>query len=270
MTSTQPAYADAYRNLKMERSAEGILHVRFHTDDGPFVFGRDAHTELEQAFRQIGRDRENVVLIFSGTGDDWCGTIDLASWGLARTAEGETVGDEQRGAEFNGRISWEGRQLVLSLLDIEMPVIAAINGRCTIHTEIPLLSDIVLASETAVFGDDTHLPNNAVPGDGVQIMWTMLLGPNRGRYLQFTHEIIDAHEAHRLGVVGEVLPPDALLDRAWEHARRLATKKPIVLRNTRLACIRTLRKAMDDALLLGFGLEMAAIDDAARGRPAGG
>jgi enoyl-CoA hydratase/carnithine racemase len=257
-------YADRYTNLAMVRSDEGILHVRFHTDGGAFRFGAAAHTELEHAFREIGRDRANKVIVMSGTGEDFCAEIDLASWGLARTATGATIGGaRQRGAEFNGAISWEGRQFVLALLDIEAPIIAAVHGRCVIHCEIPLLSDVVLASETARFGDDAHLPSNAVPGDGIQILWTTLLGPNRGRYLQFVHEILDAREAHRLGVVGEVLAPDQLMDRAWGIARHLAGKRSQVLRNTRLACTRSLRKAFDDALVLGFGLEMAAIDDAA-------
>jgi enoyl-CoA hydratase/carnithine racemase len=251
---TFDAYHDRYTNIVMERTPEGILHIRFHCDGHSLKWCKTAHAEFEHAFRAIGRDRENRVIIMSGTGEDFCGDPDYESWGL--NDAGETDGDPD--VDWSGAISWEGRQLVLSLLDIEVPIIAAVHGRATRHAEIPLLSDIVLASETAQFGDDFHLPCGIVPGDGIQILWTELLGPNRGRYLQFAHEILDAHEAHRVGIVGEVLPSGELLDRAWVLARQLAGQRTQVLRNSRLACIRSLRKAFDDALIVGFGLEFSA------------
>ena len=49
------------------------------------------------------------------------------------------------------KIYWEGKRLLMNLLDIEVPIISAINGPALVHAEIPVLSDIVLASENAVF-----------------------------------------------------------------------------------------------------------------------
>ena len=62
------------------------------------------------------------------------------------------------------RVHWEGRALLMNLLNIEVPVISAINGPAWRHGEIPLLSDIVLAADTAAFQDSAHFPNGWCQG----------------------------------------------------------------------------------------------------------
>ena len=101
-------------------------------------------------------------------------------------------------------------------------MIAAINGPALRHSELPLLCDIVLASETAEFQDSAHFPTGLVPGDGMHIVYPLLLGPNRGRYFLLTGQSIPARQAQELGLVGEVLPKDKVLARAWELAEQLA------------------------------------------------
>ena len=96
---------------------------------------------------------------------------------------------------------WEGKRLLMNLLDIPMPMISAVNGPALIHAEIPVLCDIVLASETAAFQDAPHFPNGIVPGDGVHLVWPLLLGANRGRYFLLTGQKLSAQEALTLGVV---------------------------------------------------------------------
>ena len=78
---------------------------------------------------------------------------------------------------------WEGKHLLINLLDIEVPMIRAINGPALRHPELPLLCDIVLASEDASFQDSAHFINGLIPGDGVPVVFPMLLGLNRGQYL---------------------------------------------------------------------------------------
>jgi enoyl-CoA hydratase/carnithine racemase len=68
----------------------------------------------------------------------------------------------------------------------------------------------------------THFVAGLPPADGMQVVWTTLLGLNRGRYFLLTGETIDAAQALGLGVVGEVLPAVRLLARAWELAGQWA------------------------------------------------
>ena len=152
----------------------------------------------------------------------------------------------------------EGNRLVNEMLSIEVPVIAAVNGPVMVHSELAVLCDIVLAAEHAYFQDVPHFPGGLVPGDSMQVVWPLLLGPNRGRYFLLTGQQIGAEEAHQLGIVGEVLHADQVLPRAQELAAGLAGLNPILLRNTRHALVRPLRRAMADDLHTGLALEAIA------------
>ena len=119
------------------------------------------------------------------------------------------------------------------------------------------MSDIVLAAEHAAFQDSAHFVSELVPGDGVHIVYPLLLGLNRARYFLLTGQVIDAPLAKELGLVAEVLPRDKLMDRAWELAESIAKRPPLLLRYTRLLFTEDLRKRMHE--LLGYGLAMESL-----------
>ena len=240
-------YAGKYSCIKMRRE-NGILEMRFHTEGGPLRWGLVPHGELPDAFADVGRDRENRVVILTGTGDEFSGI--RATSGTRSLTQGIT-------ANAFDRVHWEGRALLMNLLNIEVPVIAAINGPAWRHAEIPLLSDIVLASDTAAFQDSAHFMSGMLPGDGMHIVMPMLLGMNRGRYFLLTGQTLSAQEAKDLGLVAEVLPQTQVVARAWEHAEALAQKPTLLLRYTRLMFTEYLRKRMQD--LLGYGLAMEGL-----------
>ncbi len=240
-------YAKKYSCIHMRRE-RGILEMRFHTNDGPFQWGLGPHAELPDAFADVGRDRENRVVILTATGDIWSGP--RATPGASAIGSGLT-------ANAFDRVHWEGRALLMNLLNIEVPVISAINGPAWRHGEIPLLSDIVLASDTAAFQDSAHFPNGLVPGDGMHIVMPVLLGLNRGRYFLLTGQTLNAQEAKELGLVAEVMPQDKVLARAWEHAEILTKRPTLLLRYTRLMFTEYMRKRMQD--LLGYGLAMEGL-----------
>ena len=139
--------------------------------------------------------------------------------------------------------SWYGRMLLENLLAVDVPMIAAVNGPCSMHSEVPLLMDVVLASEDAWFQDLSHFPRGMVPGDGQHVVWDQLVGRSRARALLLTGHKLTAQEAREWGVVWEVLPKDQLVDRAWEIARDLAMRPPIALRSTRHLMVQNLKRA---------------------------
>ena len=122
-------------------------------------------------------------------------------------------------------IRWHGEQLVMNLLNIQAPVIACINGPALRHPEIPLFADIVLAVQDSSVQDAGHFLVNAVPGDGMHIVFPALLGINRARYFLITGQTLNAQECKDLGLVSEILSRDELLPRARALAARAINQK---------------------------------------------
>lgn len=236
-------YVNEYETVSVHRE-DGIIQVTLHTAGGSMLWGEASHRELGYAFADIGADPENRVVILTGTGDDFCANF------VPNRATRRMPTDWDK-------TYWEGKRLLLNLLDIEVPIIAAVNGPATIHAEIPVLSDIVLASETATFQDGPHFPRGVVPGDGVHVVWPMLLGQNRGRYFLLTGQTLSAVEARDLGVVAEVLAPELLIPRAWELARQLAERSTLTLRYSRVAMTLNIKRQIQD--MLGYGLALEGL-----------
>src|SRR5262249_27523673 len=117
-------YATKYRTIRMDRR-DGILQMTFHTDGGPLQWGLLPHAGFPRASNDVRSDRENKVLILPGPGDLYSGPRAAGGPGMPSTP-----------AEWD-RVYWEGKHLLMSLLDIEVPMISAINGPAWRHSEIP-------------------------------------------------------------------------------------------------------------------------------------
>jgi enoyl-CoA hydratase/carnithine racemase len=241
-------YKNRYHNIALERDDDGILLMRLHTDGGHFVWSEESHEELGYCFADIGADRGNRVVVMTGTGGVWCEEINFASFKLNTAAEWDHT-------------FYDGRKLLKNLLDIEVPIICAVNGPARFHPEIPVLSDIVIASETALFQDAPHFMGGIVPGDGAHVVWTHLLGPNRGRYFLLMGQELNAQKALDYGVVGEIVPADELQARAMEIAKVFAGKTDLALRYSRVVLTQRYKRLMDEGLSLGLGLEALAVID---------
>jgi len=241
-------YRDRYANIALTRDADGVLLMRFHTNGGPFVWNARAHDEISYCCTDITGDTENRVVVMTGTGADFCNDIDAASFTLSNPRDWDHIG-------------YEGRRLMNNLLGIEVPVIAAVNGPVRFHPEIPVMSDIIIAADTALFQDGPHFAAGIVPGDGAHVVWPHVLGENRGRYFLLTGQEIGARQALDWGVVNEVVPAGSELARAMDLARIIAAKPPLARRYARLALTHRYKRLMHEALALGLSMEaLAAVD----------
>jgi enoyl-CoA hydratase/carnithine racemase len=113
----------------------------------------------------------------------------------------------------------------------------------------------VLAAGEITFQDSAHVANGLVPGDGMHIVYPLLMGLNRGRYFLLTGQTLTAREAQELGLVNEVLPRQELLPRAWALAEQMAQQSRLVLRYSRVRLTQQLKRQMHDQLGYGLALE---------------
>ena len=254
MPMAEPAYFTEFKNLDFSRTLSGVLTLRFHTDGGPATFSGQMHTDFPRALSEIGEDRDNRVLVLTGTGDRFMTDID-----------GPSLGDITKPAQWDRTIA-EGRRVMQRLVDLEMPIVAAVNGPATVHSEYMLLADIVVAADTTVFSDFPHLTFGIVPGDGVQIAWEEALGLNRARYLTLTQGSFTAQQAERWGAVAEVVPLEQVLPRARELAEALAAKPQLLTRYLAITVRQRLSRRMAEGTQLGMALEgLTAADLAQQG-----
>jgi enoyl-CoA hydratase/carnithine racemase len=145
MPMTEPAYFTAFKNFAFTRTPSGVLTLRFHTEGGPATFTGQMHTDFPRALYEIGEDRDNRVLVLTGTGDRFMTEID-----------GQSLDDPTQPAVWD-KTTAEGRRIMQRLVDLEMPIVAAVNGPAAVHSEYVLIADIVIAADTTVFSDFPHL-----------------------------------------------------------------------------------------------------------------
>jgi enoyl-CoA hydratase/carnithine racemase len=245
------AYRDGFPNARLNRSKSGVLEVALHTDGGTLVFNGHTHEQFVDLFHAIGSDPDNRVVILTGSGDAFMETISPEGFDFF-TPQGYD------------KIYREGRKVLMNILDIETPLIAAVNGPARLHSEYILLADIVLATPSTVFQDKPHFEFGIVPGDGVHLLWQEVIGSVRGRYFILTRQELNAETAKEWGAVNEIFPANELLPRAHEIAEGLAKLPPLTTKYTRIALTQKLRRIIDEGVTLGLALEGISAADVAR------
>ncbi|MGQ8633772.1 enoyl-CoA hydratase/isomerase family protein [Agrobacterium sp. DKPNP3] len=251
------SYKNSFPNARLTRSASGVLEVALHTDGGKLVFNGHTHEQFVDLFHQIGADTDNRVVILTGSGDAFMDAISPDGFDFF----------SPRGYD---KIFREGRKVLMNILDIEVPMITALNGPVLLHSEYALLTDIVLATPETVFQDKPHFEFGIVPGDGVNLLWPEVIGSIRGRYFILTRQVLDAATAKDWGVVNEIVPADRLLARAHEIAEGIAALPPLTASYTRIALTQKLRRIIDQDTGYGLALEGISAAEVARSMAANG
>jgi enoyl-CoA hydratase/carnithine racemase len=249
MQTLRDDYLNAYRSLKLTRDDEGVLLAQFHTNDGPFTFTAQDHTELVDAFYRIAQDRTNKIVILTGAGGDFIPSIDFASFG--------NVADPGVWSQVHD----EGVQIIENIANIRVPVIAAVEGRAHVHSEYALLASVIVASEAATFHDLPHFAGGIVPGDGIFTTWSYRAGAGRAEAFLLNPQPITAATAQQWGVVAEVVPNGRALTRSQELARQYLKAPEVTRRNTRIYFMQPLKERLVREVGYGLSLEGASAAD---------
>jgi len=247
------SYKDAFPHAKLTRLRDGVLEVILHTNGDTLIFDGYTHEEFVELFHQIGQDAGNRVVILTGAGAAFMESI-------------SPEGFDFFSPQGYDKIYREGKKVLMNILDIQVPLIAAVNGPVRLHSEYILLADIVLATPSTVFQDKPHFEFGIVPGDGVNLLWQEVIGSVRGRYFILTRQELGVEAAQQLGAVNEIVPADKLLARAHEIANQLAKLPPLTSSYTRIALTQKLRRIIDEGVGYGLALEGISAAEVARSR----
>jgi len=202
------------------------------------------HDELTALFRSLRREREARAVLLTGSGRAFCAGGDFGWF------------PELRGLEKLEPLRSDAKQLIWDLLDVEVPIVAALNGPAVgLGASIALLCDVIFMADGASIADP-HVRVGIVAGDGGVAIWPLVLGPARAKEFLLTGDRVDAQDAERWGLVNRVVPAADLMREARAFAERLAAGAPLALRYTKLAVNKWIKDVANVAFDTSTALEI--------------
>jgi enoyl-CoA hydratase len=224
-------YAD-YRHLLFERDADGVVLITINRPDVLNATNARLHWELTQVWRTLDADPAVRVALVTGAGKAFSAGGDL-----------EMVEEVAGNPAAVARTMREASDLVYNMIDLDKPVVSAINGVAVgAGLVVALLADVSIISETARLTDG-HTRLGVAAGDHAAILWPLLCGMAKAKYYLLTSDFVDGREAERIGLVSLCVPPDRLMETARDVARRLARGSQPSIRGTKRALNNWLRQA---------------------------
>lgn len=191
--------------------------------------------EIIDALRILDGDPPVRVIVLTGAGDKaFVAGADISEFA------GRTVAEQMRMYEMG---------TVYDAVDrVEKPLLAMVNGACLGGgLEIALACDVRIASERATFGQ-TEVNLGIIPGGGGSQRLAGLIGLGNAMRFTLSGEMIDAREAHRIGLVEEVVPHAMLETRTLDLAERIAAKSAVAVRHAKAAVKAAARMPLDQGL----------------------
>ncbi|HTM07434.1 MAG TPA: enoyl-CoA hydratase-related protein [Verrucomicrobiae bacterium] len=222
----------AYENVLVEKTGP-IAIVTLNRPQQLNALSYAMVKEVALALEEMDRDPEVRVMIVTG--------------GEKVFAAGADIKEMADAGPFDERI--QGRLAFRDRINkISKPVIAAVSGYALGGgCELALSCDIIIASETARFGQP-EINLGTIPGSGGTQRLTRLVGKYRAMEMVLAGDFIEAAEAERLGLVNKVVPVESLIDEAKSIAAKIAAKPPIAVRFAKESIIKALNTTLDEGL----------------------
>jgi 2-(1,2-epoxy-1,2-dihydrophenyl)acetyl-CoA isomerase len=198
-----------FQTILVEKK-DKVLEITMNQPDKLNPLDLVARVEIREALEQVQDDDSVGAIILTGAGDRaFCAGGDPGTMGGISAVDGRD------------RLKRLHRML-MTMVNIEKPIIAAINGYAVgAGFSLMLASDIVLASEKAKFSQ-VFVKVGLVPDTGALYFLPRLVGIHKAKELAFLAEMVDVNEAQRLGLVNRIYPPDTLMEEARAMAQKLA------------------------------------------------
>lgn len=235
---------DRYETLKIERDGR-VLIVTLNRPEVLNAYNARMTEESHQIWHDIAQDKSVGAVVLTGAGSAFSAGVDMKAVGAGE------YGGSQWVSKPPPNIGLEARYYMEALLEVEQPIIAAINGVAAgMGATRALACDITIMAESARIAD-THVSRmGVVCGDGGVVLWPLLMPLHKAKYYLLTGRWITADEADKIGLVNMVVPDDQLIPTAMALAQEFANGPQYALRWTKVALNKVLRQSIN--LLLDF------------------
>jgi enoyl-CoA hydratase/carnithine racemase len=205
--------------------------------------GNTAIPEFLAAIERIHDDRSVRCVILAANGPSFCagGNIhEMKRQASPEVSEMDIRQDYRRGIQ----------RLTLALFNLEVPVIAAVNGHAMgAGLDLACMCDIRIASEKAKFAE-SFIKLGIIPGDGGAWLLPRIVGMSRAAELAYTGDMIDARQALDWNLVSRVVEAEQLLPAAREMAARIAVNAAHGVRLTKRLMREAIHSRLDTVLEL--------------------
>jgi enoyl-CoA hydratase len=197
-----------YETLAFERSRNGVLVIRMNRPEVLNAMTFRMHTELARVWKDVAADARTNVAVLTGAG------------------RGFSSGNDQKQptADYAQRLRTmnESREIVYSMLELEKPIVAAINGVAVgAGLAVGLLADVTVVAEDARLIDG-HTRLGVAAGDHACLLWPLMCGMAKAKWYLFSNATLLGKEAERIGLVTEAVPTEQVLPRALQMAEQLS------------------------------------------------
>ncbi|QKC99934.1 enoyl-CoA hydratase/isomerase family protein [Mesorhizobium sp. NZP2298] len=214
---------ERYETLKIERHGR-LLTVIMNRPESLNATDALMHEELADVFYEINCDLSSDVVVLTGAGRGFCAGGDI-NWM-------QDMIDNPDMFEKTGR---EAKRIIFSMLELEKPLIAKMNGHATgLGATIALSCDVIFASEKAKIGDP-HVSVGFVAGDGGPAIWPQLIGHVRAKEYLMSGELIPAQKAAEMGLINYAVPAESLDEKVDEYVRKLLNGATKAIRWSKVA-----------------------------------
>jgi enoyl-CoA hydratase len=221
-----------YKHLTFDPRPNGVLLITIDRPEVLNAANARLHWELTQVWLTVDADPAVRVALVTGAGKAFSagGDLDMVE---AMAGDPEALARTMR----------EAADIVYNMINLDKPVVSAINGVAVgAGLVVALLADVSIIAETARLTDG-HTRLGVAAGDHAALVWPLLCGMAKAKYYLLTSDFVDGKEAERIGLVSLCVPSDQLMKRAWSIADSLAAGSQLSIRWTKRALNNWLRQA---------------------------
>ncbi len=230
--------------IGIERSGHVLTVTIDHPDSVMNAVDATLHHDLAELFRTLKQEAEARAIVLTGRGRAFSAGGDM-NWF-----------PQLRDPARMHALRREAKQIIWDQLDVEVPIVCALNGPAVgLGASIALLCDVIVMADTAAI-IDPHVQVGLVAGDGGAAIWPLLLGPLAAKRHLMLGVPLTAQEALRLGVASEVCAADEIGDVGLAWANRLAAQPPLAVQGTKIAVNQQVKQALLTSFDVSTALEM--------------